>query len=487
MKASGITVGTVNIIVHCVCLGALLAVGELAKYCVKKFTILRLYFHREAPIMHETIVSRIGSIPSLRPIFRKFYPGITFIVLLTIAAIPSEFAADFGVSVSNRCKPAKILTQGLCASPVEPPSGRPMATTMYLLKYTSTWNDDDLVNNPIRQGFRHQIDGTEYFKPDSTRDKELPVVVEGCRVGERRLISGGRSTISFLYGGKLHGAGYMSIASITVDGEQVMSGDRGGAKYRAEKPIIFTYTDVLPIGNTGFKFTVYEYHDWKQIRSQLRIVSQSEPIHTFKPVSPMIAYNVSCNESGLVRSNVAFQVAVPRFDVFHYPIFKNYTDGNITVSAVPPLTSATLVRTILGGKFAYQAYCDGETFVYTQCGTYKWIWASPLITIITILIVTNVVLGIFIQYLGVKFNVPMSAEEWYEFYEEFKRKRESRRQSNASNDNHRSFQSSRAFAKRGALKSVYKLNHAKDGTLKSFDIVTPSTQVKSDDEISGEK
>lgn len=186
MESSGITVGTVNIIVHCSCLVTLAIAGGLAKRCIRRFTILRLNKHGSAAVMHDTIVSHLGSIASLRHLFHTFSPGITAVVLISILAVPTEFYADMGVAVSERCSPIRIRSEGVCADALE--SRNSPGTKLDILRNTGNWDGEDIVKNPIYEGFRRNIDGNEYFGPDIKRDPKLPIVIEGCRVSPSRLL-----------------------------------------------------------------------------------------------------------------------------------------------------------------------------------------------------------------------------------------------------------------------------------------------------------
>lgn len=54
-----------------------------------------------------------------------------------------------------------------------------------VIKYFSEWDDTALVKNPIYEGFRRDIVGSEYFDSDTRRDVTLPIVVKGCHVARR--------------------------------------------------------------------------------------------------------------------------------------------------------------------------------------------------------------------------------------------------------------------------------------------------------------
>lgn len=413
--------GAVNILVHCVGLTALYVIACSSKRSMRLCTRLRLSRFKRAPVVYESFASPFSCLAAIpRMIYSKSI-ALVFLALLLISTVPAELVLDSGVDLSEKCNPIRKPTRGLCANPSRPNTN--LGTAAAILFHTSEWDDNHISEYPIYQGLHHSITGREFFGPDPIRNTSLPVVVAGCKVGKTFLLPPETTFASLFLGGPYIDSGFALV--LAVQNGKIQIRTSGLMSLSFEAPFFIAHSDIESIGNTGFSTQVFEYFNFKHLLEEKKRLNASMRLRNFRLSTPLITYNVSCNSTGLTRDHIAESVLLGRIgDLEHTQTPIIVSDGKMSAQGLQKPTAAKIVRSILGAKFSYKEKCIGETFEWTTCGVYRFKYSFPLLVILCTVLLAQTFLEIRIYFAGDIMDIPMSAKEWYTFYEKVKFKKE---------------------------------------------------------------
>lgn len=134
-----VTCGLINVVSHTFGLLIILIIGVMAKRCLRLSTMLQLRVTGRALIAYDTITSASGAFLALKLLMKNFSLTRAVMVLLVLFCIPAELVFDFGVSSSEKCRPIRFRTFGLCAAPLEPRMNIVPSATIF--HHTTEWDD----------------------------------------------------------------------------------------------------------------------------------------------------------------------------------------------------------------------------------------------------------------------------------------------------------------------------------------------------------
>lgn len=340
---------------------------------------------------------------------------VILISLLSLSIIPAEFVLDFGIVSSDRCKPIRVLSKGICARFSSAPS-RTEFTAVVLID-AAKWDDKALVRYPIRQGFRRTIDGNEYFGPDAQRNLSLPVVVAGCVAGKPRLLPSKTTNLT------LH---RISLDSPGVWVVQVKLGAQviptTGMTFRNNDYFHALTTSIRKTGlHSKSITTVFEYANSKHISHLTRKYGKRIGIFTENVVSPLVAYNVSCSKSGLPQDKFALAILHYRLSQLVSTYYRkkiarvNISYAGSTVNSFRSMIDAEVSKAAFSFKLSELDTSDGETFIWTTCGSYRMFMAFPMFTISVLILLVWTYLSCISRNGDELIEVPTSAQEWMLF------------------------------------------------------------------------
>lgn len=195
MAGSGLAASSLNIVVYFVAFLALAIINAMALRCIRQLTRLRLQACKEAPVLYETYASTFGCFRAIPKLIRSRCFGLTVVAILLALTIPATLAFEYGGDSSEKCRPILLKTEGICAKPLNPTMN--FGTLGTVIFHTKEWNDVQLLENPIYEGLRRNINGKEYFGPDKRRDFSRPIVIQGCKVGHRSILPP-NSTLTYI-------------------------------------------------------------------------------------------------------------------------------------------------------------------------------------------------------------------------------------------------------------------------------------------------
>lgn len=406
-----------------VVLTAVAICGKLAEQCLKLMVKLRVERSGCAPLVFPTDgnVFKVGSF--LRRIGSVSFVGIGAVVLLGVCILPAEIAADFGVEASYKCTPRREESYGICG-------GLLVSTMNSRSKQLSTafsienlaWNNQHLIDNPIRQGLHKNCDGTEYFGSAAKRNLSLPIAVTGCFVTKATLMDSNRTDLTFGGAWFMSGEGVGLLQVNTGIGKQrnTLEGP-GGVFYNYAY-----YSSFMVVGqpdgeDLSSRSTIIEYADGDHIEAILRTYNNSNPQKiSVRARGPLYSYDVGCRVSSLKSGAFADGLFSYRYAQLSRSSKRkgiprvNLTCGTRTIPNVPqPFNVSDVIRATLAAKVSKPISCYGETFAYTQCGEFKWPLGYPLMVIFSVLLVLAVALGTYAAvWSDSAGKTPLTANAW---------------------------------------------------------------------------
>jgi len=196
------TVGILNVLLKVAVLSCVAVCAMLVGRCLKLLMRIRLVKMGATPFVFPTD----GTIFKVRSSARRFgslaFLGFGALVLIGLSILPAEIVADFGVDSSNKCRPEKEETYGICGGiRIDTRNSRSKLLSTAFSVENLEWNNQDLVNNAIRQGFHKNCDGREYFGDGNEfrnkRNLSLPIAISGCYASNARIIQPKGTLLTF--------------------------------------------------------------------------------------------------------------------------------------------------------------------------------------------------------------------------------------------------------------------------------------------------
>ena len=223
-------------------------------------------------------------------------------VLLT-----AEAALNLAVGVFHKCRPRPIVTRGIC--PDRQATEYRIKIGIFYSLQSMAWDDLMLEAHGIRQGFRQDIQGNEYFGSDSRRNTSLPLVVAGCMVSEHSLIPPNGTSVLIGYDHRYKAFAAireLRIADLSIPGSGFVDSFR-----------LLAVSSAKQWRNTGVNLTMYEYFDTKHVE-ELRInIDRLKPWTRISLASSLVSYNVSCTHTRLSLANGIEAIVWYRFTQLH--------------------------------------------------------------------------------------------------------------------------------------------------------------------------
>lgn len=411
-----LSVGSINVLVNLFVIAVVLAGSELARFAVYKATQLRLKRHGRAPLLTDPDNPWDRLQNSFRGARRSRSPIIISVVALSFSLIIAEISSEFGVESSERCSPKRIISDGICASEREFPPSKSRTIAQAFHARQVGWNDNDLTKYPIYEGLRHNYDGSEAFS-ERPSNPDTRILVANCSVTPPVYLPANDARIILDVSGNV-GA---SVVGMDVS--------IGGMKRKMTGPGDLTHSGLhlsailcCPQNDTieRQRVTVLEYHDSDNIRLSLAsffktIGSKFASELVIINQSPVTMYDVSCGkvpDTRLFASGLRTFRTVQLEDISYGMV--NVTVGGRIMKTYPPMTASDVVRSGIALAALNGARCNGETFVYTKCGIYKWIYMVPLLSLFLLIVIVAIVKSIMVIREKADINIPHTSSAWSE-------------------------------------------------------------------------
>ncbi len=406
-----ISVSTVSILVHIITIVAVFVGARVAARLLRLFTNLRLHNVGSAPVIFEPYSSGPWLFRTLIQRFSFATPGVSLVLVVVLFLIPAELILDHGVTASDRCCPRRLHTKGLC--PAVP--RKPLRPTMTSISEVVSlpWDDEHVGSVPIRQGFRRLVDGTEYFGVTTKANTSLPVIVDKCRSSNYSLLPSNQTMLTLV------AASELNVGIPLAFGRAVTVGNKTYGVRMSVTPSFLFGIGMPPrkLGTSGFNLTIYESIDPVNLNALMTGMNTSKRINVLRTQSALVSYTISCSSTGLGSDDIPIAVERYRYNQVESrnPAKFNFTHNGRLVPAYKPIPRASIVKAMMLLKMGDPDSCDGETWVWTKCGTIKAMHVVPMVCILSFLGMIWFVLELWAWMLKIEMRAPLNVAEWYKF------------------------------------------------------------------------
>lgn len=362
----------------------------------------------------------------------------TLACILALSLFPAEMATEFGVIKSNRCKPEHMRTWGICAAEIVSWDAWSSRLSLAMLVENLRWDKRELISHPIREGFRKTCDGTEYFGNQVERNKSLPIVIHRCWAKNMRIVGGNGSILTFannITETKGEGIGFVSVA--TPNRSKLFKG-MGGIFDNYQFTSSFLTVQHPDNDDGSCSATVLEYPNSKHLMD-IRRHAANKSTFEVKSRGVVLGYDVGCRLASLNAkkfheaiftyrfaqlSRSSKRNAIPKVNVTigegdnqlgRHSYKKNAAVPNETrpvLNAPCPLDAGDVVKAVIAMKITENISCEGETYRYTTCGTFKAVMAYPLVTVMVLVLVMWSILLYLVRRMGDRVEAPVTANQW---------------------------------------------------------------------------
>lgn len=408
MHPPEVSVGLISTIIHVIALVMMTFTCMVGARCLRQLANFELNKHGRAPVVFHPYSTIFGSIFGMKRLTKLNTPGYSIVLILVFLLLPAEITLNFAVDTCVKCQPRRIETKGLCAT--TPKTKLRKQIGIFYSIQSMPWNDEDLERSKVRQGLRRDIQGNEYFGYELNRNTSLPVVISGCTVSKMKIIPPNDTTIVLgnHHDYKMYGAfRELRIGNSSVKGIGTMNEKRILALSYGKKWL-----------KTGINLTIFEYYDSEDVKKFRKLLGIRKKWTRLSLASPIISYNVSCEQTGLSLEDATKALKWYRFtqlDASRLKTFNITTDDGRIVSAANQMSAASTMKAMIAMKFMEQEDCLGETWEWTQCGIVRPLFAIPIITITLSMFVLFAILEISSHVMKLRIHVPVDAMEWYNF------------------------------------------------------------------------
>ncbi len=413
------SIGTVNVVLKIIVLSAVAVAGELVSHCLRLLTGLRLAEEGKAPFSFTSDGEVFKVFKTLRRFGSRSCLGLLTISLLAIAIFPAEIASDFGVDSSEFCSPIQQQSYGICSMRISVFNSFSKQLSTALLIEDLKWDHGHLVDVPIRQGFRKDLDGSEYLGPYVARNTSLPIAIAGCYVNEYRLIPD--AYLTFGESGLIKGEGAGAVLR-KVDTSIGMFAGEGGVFNNYEVSSAFLVVEHPNGHNDSSLATIVEYHDSAHLDRIMPTLRNASAMPTrIKAQAPVLIYTVGCKEASMHGSQFSKGMFAYRYAQLARSAKRNrlpivpITNNQFRISAPKPLNVSSVVKAAIASKITEAVSCKGETFVFTKCGTFNMKQGYPLIVILAVLFVFAAILEFRKRTTDKVIKTPLAESSWARF------------------------------------------------------------------------
>lgn len=406
-----ININTVSILIHITTIVLVFVAARIAGRLLRLFTNLQLNRLGSAPVMFEVYTNPPRLFPTVHKKLSLSTPAITFLFLIILLLIPAELLFDHSIIQSERCCPERLNTKGLCAAIPSKPLRPGLIAILEILSVP--WDYNDIGKVPIREGFRKQFDGTEYFGVSKQINTSLPIVVEGCKTGKYEILPTEKTIISIGMNHRLKiGQPLAAVRTIKFENKTY------------NVTLSTTYTSlfgfVVPLkkeGASGFNATIFESVDPATLKGLMTGIDKKKKWTDLQPISPIIRYTVSCKTTGLLHNDIPIALTRLRYTEIEVGKSKsfNFLYKNSSVIALEPMSSGSLTMAMLLLKMTEAKLCRGETFVWTKCGAIDIVYILPLMSILAVLSALWIATELYVWFSNAEMKAPMAVEEWYKY------------------------------------------------------------------------
>lgn len=383
----------------------------------------RLLDKGHSPLVYESDTNVVYSIRTLRRFSSMLSLGMAFVATLAIAIFPAEIMAEFGVRVSDHCEPQRLRTSGICAHNVRKSFRRDFGVSF--LVEEMRWDDNMLVAFPIRQGFRRNIDGSEYFGSAVQPNKSLPVVIADCKSDTYRILQPSEFRLKFGRNPMMNAKGVWMKSVLILNSSRSINGiGHVNDNYKFKSAFMVSSNPGEAENRT--LATIYEYSHSKDIANISKVSRKNSKRGVtalwVRPKAPLLVYNLSCRISGLSVQDFTDAIFVYRKAQLNRSYLRRplklvtITVGGHTMVTPQPMRNSCVARATLTKKITEETICNGETFVWTKCATYNVYVAVPLLTIVGMLSSIYLLLRVKMTRDGIFARAPITAKAWGRFY-----------------------------------------------------------------------
>lgn len=417
-----LSIGFLNVVLKIIVLSIVAFAGKAAYECVKLLICIRLHVRGSAPFAFETDGTLFKVISTLKRMGKVSCVGLMGVVLVSFTMFPAEMVTDFGVFPSEKCKPERRVTHGICGLVTITRNSLSKELATAFLVEDMEWDKNLLTKNPIHQGLRKTVDGTEYFGSLVKRNQSLPISIANCSVSDvRKYVDDIELTFGPSRKMTTEGVGFLS--AVSVNGNDTFdSGGYGGILYNYE-----FYSGFLVVRHPNSELdgrssaTVVEYPNTEHLANIKMRASDSKEKYTVQARTPLLIYKVECGVSSLTGTNFHSAIFSFRYAQLMHSAKRNALQvitlnlGGQIIQTPRLLDGGDVVKAVLAAKIQEPITCKGETFVYTECGDFKLHLAMPLIVVVIVLVFLYVILKVKASSYKQLIRTPMTATAWAKY------------------------------------------------------------------------
>lgn len=417
-----LSIGFLNVVLKIIVLSVVAFAGKAAYECVKLLICIRLQARGNAPFAFDSDGTLFKMMSTLKRMGRISCVGLLGVVILSFSMFPAEMVMDFGVFASDKCKPEQLITYGICGLVTVTRNSQSKEIATAFLVEDMPWDKEIMRKNPIYQGLRKTVDGSEYFGDSVDRNQSLPVSISNCSVSNVRKYS---DAIELTFGPSrkmtAEGIGFLSASAVNGN-ETFDSGGYGGIcdnyQFRSGFLVVRHPNNKADGSSTA---TVVEYPDSDHLSIIQMRALDSRNKYTVKARTPLLIYKVRCGISSLTGRNFHAAIFSFRYAQLMHSAKRNALEvitlnlGGQIVKTPRLLDGGDVVKAVLAAKIQEPITCKGETFVYTECGDFKLKLAMPLIFVVVVLVFIYAILKAKVSTYKERIRTPMTATAWAKY------------------------------------------------------------------------
>jgi len=417
---TAVSVGVLNVMLNIFVFIIAYLVGLLATRGIKNLLLLRLNKNGTAPIFCES-ESRFQRFIDFVRGFRYFQSPTKFLIILlsSVLFLLFEISAESGVDSSDFCKPARRVTMGLCAAPYDGDNSAAKIIASALYTQRLKWKTEDLIKSPIPQGFRTDYDGREAFK-ERPNNKSLPIVVFKCAIEDVGIIKPNDANITFQNRRDLW---HLRMVAVDIKSSGKKFVGIGDVTLNPEYYNAFLIANTTG-GNGGPIYSEYlEYPDSQHLHEIRNTIHNSKEEYSISEVQNknyIFHKRLSCVKNALLPAQ--FERAVQTYrstkvesSIHLHPQVQVMINNSVNITVPKPIEAVELMKATISIKSSDRSSCEGETFVYQECGVYDIMYLVPVIVTLLLLSIVVLTTDLLIHVREARLPVPTTAIAWSKY------------------------------------------------------------------------
>lgn len=393
--------------------------GLLAARSVRNLLLLHLQKHGTAPILcdSESKLQRLTEFASsLR--YVQSPTKVLIIVLSSVLFLIFEVGAESGVDSSNRCAPRRVRTMGICATAYngDGSTAKNIASALYAQQVP--WSASALLRTPIVQGMRKSFDGSEAFVPRAV-NRSLPVIVNNCSSHSFSILPARAANI-VLRDTRLIWNMRLTGVELRKKGGRARV-VRGSGDFTSNPRYYDAFMVATPLGGHGggIEAHFFDYADSKQLFDSMHAMYTSGNIYAPMRVrtnAKLLRYTLSCEKIALSPRDFELAVQVYRSTQLESNVLVHprvpVAVGNESVIVPRPLSGADIIKAVIALKATDRDECEGETHVFTTCGTYDVLCMLPVLCTLLVLAIILGTTSLLVVVQKAAMPIPTTAVSW---------------------------------------------------------------------------